>query len=1321
MNRTAPLLSPGTRFENRYEILSLLGQGGFGVVYQARQLTTGQVVAIKLMREVEHPSPARLEKRAARFLREMQLCAQLQHPHIVQLIDAGRDQHGGLYTVFAFVPGENLRDLLAREGALPPSEARRLMLQVLDALSCAHSAGVVHRDLKPSNIMILSTGARRNAVVLDFGLGALTLPPDPDLPRLTDTNDMLGTPGYAAPEQLRGVEASPSADLFAWGIIYAECLRGSPIYQGASTPEVLYAQLSPAPVPLGFENDTSPLASLLRQATHKDESLRLRDAALAFSLLENLAPGPSSGASALHAHPDAPTLAGQVLPLGEWRHLTALCYSLDPLSSPDAEEAEERARAQLNACIAEIQAARGHVVAGLGLQLLAYFGYPQAEEDDARRAARLSLRLTQTSPERPRPARLGLHSGVVLTGAPGSLGLGVGTSAAHASRLSLSAPPGETHLSAETAQLLRAHFAIEETSEARILLRERDSADLEQTPSQSRAPLIGREGEFEMLRERWERARRGAGQSALLTGEPGIGKSRLARELRASLAGTPHTAYTVRCSPDAQHSALFPIKGWLSQALEQHHAKGSAEQLAQVESQLRERGLSPASLLPFVGPLLGLASEARYPAPDVSPQRMKELTLDAILSFLFAFAEERPLLLVVEDLHWADASTLALLGQVVREAPSAGVFLLMTARPEFVPPFSTLGVQQLHLGRLDREQIDTLAERLAGKPLPQEAREQIARRTDGVPLFVEELVRMLVSAGVLQEKEDRYEVQGTLLAATIPNTLRELLGAHLDRLGRAKETAQLAAAVGREVSLALLGALSPFGADAAQEDVERLVAADLMHHKRRRGETSCVFKHALIRDAAYESLPRAARRKVHTHIAEVLERRFPEIAKSRPELLAQHHAAAEQKPRAIEYALRAAQSALVRSDNLEAQGHARAALLWLDGIDEPRARAEAELNINGALTMAVMSTQGYGSAEVAAIVRRSQELLDLLGETPHTIPTLWALFMYHHIQNHRAQARGLAERLLSIAQRDGNKSQEVATWPILGQCFYIEGKLAQSQEALERASALYDPSQHRDHAFMYGLDSRGYADLTLGLVLWLRGFPEQALARGQAAVAWARELNHATTLGLSLLYLTGIHHYQGEREQVIAVTDQLMEIVERHGLAMIRSFGGILRGWAKNDGAAALASLNELRASGQEIGLSYWLSLVAEAEAQGGNLSGALALIDECLHYAEKNEERYYLPELYNFRGDWLAESGQAEAAEESYRRALSLSDALGTKLAALRAALALSRSHVSRGQPASAAALLRPAYHALSEGHALPLVKEARALLEALAVTVSA
>ncbi|AUX20801.1 protein kinase [Sorangium cellulosum] len=1304
-------LSPGSTFEERYEIRSLLGEGGFGSVYQARQRTTGQSVALKLLR-LDHESGARTERRIARFLREAKVCAQLHHPNIVQLIDSGRSSEGVLYSVFAFAPGETLADVIAREGALAPREATHLMLQALDALACAHAQGVVHRDLKPRNIMVISSGARRNALVLDFGIGAILGgvaaggPPA----RLTATDEALGTPGYAAPEQLRGLDITTRTDLFAWGLVFLECLTGKMVYDGASAAEVLYRMLGPEPVPIPAEIERTSLGALLRRVTHKDVAARDLDARGVLQALEGLHPGSPgqhpSGSAAMspgaHAPLDGVALLEprRVQASGERRHVTAVCCVLDPVLEAarpvDDEDLDELVRRASSTCADVAAKHRGHVVAAFGHAVMLYFGLLCAEEDDAKRAARAALAIVeaiQGEREDLRRAhgarvevRIGLHSGLVQASGlreGAAAGLALGATPRLAARIAREAPPSAIVVSAEAQRLLRASFELEDEGArcaggregapgAFRLRRARADRGPPPTPDGTMGPIIGRSQEMDLLLDRWQRARQGGGQCALITGEPGIGKSRLARELRGRLVGDAHVYLEGRCSPETQNNALFPVIDALGRALELDRESSSRGRSARLEAQLARRGLAPAEAVPLLAPLFGLPIEPPYAPLQAGPQRQKELTLNAILSLLFGMAEEAPVLLLIEDLHWADPTSLALLGQFAREVPSAAVCLVLTARPEFVPPFPTTGMQQIHLSRLEAAQIGALiAELLGKKPLPRDVVEQIALRTDGVPLFVEELTRTMLEAGVLLERQDRYDLSRPLSDVEIPGTLRGLLLSRLDQLGRAKETAQIAAALGREFSEEVLLAVSRLEGAAVREDLSRLLGAGLVFRKRRLKGSGYTFKHALVQDAAYESLSRAARRQVHARIARTLEERFAGIVEARPELLARHHAGAEQKLEAIAYAQIAAQRALTQSAYAEASGHARDALEWLGATPPDRRRAELELALNGVLTQALMSTRGWADPEVKSTIDRSGALLEQLErDSPHRLPTLWSLFTYHHTASNRRAARDVAEELVSAAERSSDAGLRAAAMALRGITRYCDGEHVEARQALERAIALYDPAQHQDHGLKFGLDTQVLAKTLLAHLRWYAGDSAAAFQLVQDGIAWAREVRHVPSVAIGLLYGCQIYQFHGDRGAVEVMSGEILSLAKKHGLPAFEGYAAFLHAWAKGDASLARGIVEQLERLGCRVGLSYWGSLPAAIDAASGRLDAAIACVERCLSVCRAIDEHFYEPELYRLlavyrlrreASDEGALAALRRAAELARRQAMSLVEALAT------------------------------------------------------------
>lgn len=1351
-----------TELQGRYELLEKLGEGGFGTIYKARQITTGQTVAIKVLHLAKNATEAAQQRRLARFQREMQLCARVHHPNIVRLIDSGRAENGLVYTVFEFAPGKNLAQVLAEEGALELNQVRHLMIQLLDALACAHSLGVIHRDFKPANIMVVPTGARRNALVVDFGIGVLT-EESANGARLTVTNESLGTPAYAAPEQLRGLPSTPRSDLYSWGLIFLECLTGQRVIEGATAAELIFQQLSPEPIPLPVALADHPLGHLLRRVTRKEaeardvtaEGLLKELEALDLSGLESLSgsrerqpPQESEATASVQiAALQPPSPPFERLIEGERRQITALCCGLSISSttgvSADPEELDQLLGVQQDVCAAIVRRFEGLMAGAMGDTVLFYFGYPTAREDDARRAAKAALEITAELARRSAvlekgrqfriKAQVGLHTGMVVArelrdwtqSYPGYV---VGATPKNAARLCALVQPSTIAVSGETERLLRKHFTLKPLPppspdgagagmELFQLHEEDKPADF------SDIPLVGRERELNVVMERWNQVCCGIGHGVLLSGEPGIGKSRLAREFQAKLDGQPHTWLESRCTPTSANSPFHPIIDLLERMLDPTREASTEVRLASLEAQLSRYGFDLAEAMPLFAPLLSLPLPERWPPLlELPANKKKELTRSAILSLLFEMAEQTPVVFLIEDLHWADPSTLELLNQLVGEVGSAPVLALFSARSEFTPPWPTTAVSLLQLGRLARSEIERMALRLTqDRPLPAEVLEQITLRTDGIPLFIEELLQTMSEAGTLVERDGRYVLAHPLSDVSIPATLRDLLVARLDRLGRAKETAQVASAIGREFTAELLRAISPLSEATLEEDLNKLVSSELVSRRRRLKSPAYLFKHALVRDAAYESMLKRSRQQVHARIAKAMEERFPESITERPELLAYHHAASEQKREAIGYAQKAALGALLRSACAEAISHARGALGWLDGHEDSRARGEAELGLNGILIPALMSSTGWRSPELKATADRSLELLGLLGDSPHAAPTLWVLALFYTLGGREYdKANTILEQLIGLSRKLENPGLEAATLPMLGFSSMRQANYRQAREQLERGLALHDPVKHQDHRFVFGQDTKVGGHVVLSHILWYMGYPDQAIEHGNTAIAWARQLNHATSLGLAYIYLTLLRCEQRDWEEVLRLADAHAELAQRHGLmeqVLVMTF---FRACATRDVEVTRKMRALMEASGSEMKLSFYLRQLAQVETSTGAHEAALERVRAALRHDQEIGELYYQPALLRLEGSILLErdATATETAEDCFRRALTMAREQGGKMFELEAATSLAQLLSLRGRVDEARECLLSSLGWFTEGANTRQLTEARALLAQLGGT---
>lgn len=1371
------VISVGDIFQERYEVLAKLSEGGFGEVFQARQLTTGQTVAIKTLRQ-QHFDYS--ENQLARFRREVKLCATLHHPHIVGLIDFGTTPAGLLYIVFEYVPGRTLGDILASEGNVPVREAVRLMAQVLDALSCAHHAGIIHRDLKPGNIMLMSTGARRNAKVLDFGIGAI-LPSagDVDPNRLTGSFEQLGTPAYTAPEQLRGSQPVPASDLYAWGLVLLECLTGQRAVAGRSAAEIIHEQLTLQPIEIPPQLQGHQLGKLLRLVTAKDvvqrkittDDLLRQLEACDLSGLDlphvraprvdepNTMTTRVSGRAAEGAQPSirTPQLDGfgdtpreDATTSAERRQITAVCCSIEIVGGDaddlDFEDQDTLMRAQQERCRRIAERFNGHVASVLGHQVLICYGYPAARPDDARRAALSSLTLIDELAEESASlvqarglsieARIGIHTGLVVAqtlqrASELSLGNVLGNTPAVASRLNALAAPGTVAISEITRRLLGPDFAFEPLHEhlqgrgGRSMmifrLRRPTRATTAPLPStdQTGVSMVGRDEELALLRQRWHQSRQGMGQLIVVTGEPGIGKSRLIRELLPVIREQPHIRLEARCMPEGQNSPLRPIIELLALHLELHDGMPVEVKRERIEALLVRYHLAPVDYLPLLATLLEIPPGERFPLPQLAPQRQKSMMLDAVVALISVMASAKPVLLGIEDVHWADPTTIELLSLLIEEISTTPICVVVTARPEFSPPWRASSLTQIHLGRLEHDAVQQMVLRITkDKAIPRDLVEQMIRRTDGIPLFVEELTRNILESGALEEHESSYELVGTLSDLDIPPTLRDSLMARLDRLGPAKATAQLAAVIGREFDFELLARISPLDREALRAALNQSVAAEIIYRRRRLEGDLYHFKHALLREIAYESLLKSTRREHHARIAEALEQHWPELASTRPELLAQHYAGAQQIVKAVTHVERAAQLALHRFANVEAMAYMRQALAWLDGLKEQRPRSELELRCNMFLIQALSMLSGAGGQEVEQRIERCQTLVAEIGDQSSGFLVLIMLCMYHQMRAHHEVAAELARRALEQCDADDNPLYRMDALRVLGLVSHYMGNFQEARQYLEQSIALYDSLGGSGFNSIVGFDQKILCQTALSFVLWALGYPDQAMAEVRAIVDSSRERNSLTNFSLAAIFQAGLHHFQGEHELVRQIAREAVDISRRYGGIQGEALGTLFRCWAEHDVSGAETLLAGFSAFGQELGWSYWHSMVAESEAAIGQIDAALARLERCLETALRAKETYYLSELYRLKGEFLCRRGHVDdrrVAEECYQQAIAVAQAQSTRLLELRSTLAYCRLLAESGRQDGAIEQLRTLYGWFSEGFDTPILRDAREFLASL------
>jgi class 3 adenylate cyclase/predicted ATPase len=1070
-------------------------------------------------------------------------------------------------------------------------------------------------------------------------------------------------------------------------------------------------------------------------------------------LLEPMTTPPASGTT-----PEAAAALGPRVPEAERRQLTVLFCDLvgstDLAGRLDPEDLREVVRAYQETAAEVIARYAGHIAQYLGDGLLVYFGYPAAHEDDAQRAVHTGLGIvdalgTLNTRLQARhgvhlAVRLGIHTGPVVVGQMGGGGrhehLALGETPNIAARLEGLAPANTVVVSAVTARLVQGTFLLDDlgmhtlhgVAEPMAVSRVRGILTTpnhdEEFVTASVPVLVGREEESGLLRRRWEQSKAGLGQVVFVSGEAGIGKSALVEGLRAQVRAEGLPRITYRCSPYHTTSALYPVITHIEHLLQLAPDDAPGTKLAQLEAGLRPYGLPLAEVVPLLAGLLSIPLPAqRYAPPMWTPQQQKQQTLDTLVAWMVAEAERQPVLVAWEDLHWADPTTLELLGLVIEQAPTVPMLHVLTARPEFSPPWPPRShITPIVLNRLERLQVEALiTQRAGGKTLPAEVVHHVVAKTDGVPLYVEELTKMLLASPLLREETDQYVLTGPLRAVAIPDTLQDALMARLDQLNTAKEVAQLGAVLGREFAYELLQAIAPQDEDTLQAGLAQLVHAELLYQRGRPPRARYIFKHALIQDAAYASLLKSTRQQVHQQIAEVLEARFPASVETQPELVAQHYTAAGCAEQAVVYWQRAGQQASERSATLEAISHCTTGIELLTTLPETPAHTRQAVTLHLGLGAALQIAKGMAAPEVERAYTQARALCQQVGETPELVPVLLGLWRFYISRPQLHTARELGETLLRLAQRADDPALVVIAHYALGWTWSCLGILPAARQHLEEGIALYTSDQRRALVFRMGQDPGVACRAFAAWVLWVLGYPEQALARLHEALTLAHELSHPFSLAFARWVAAMVYQFRRDVSAVHEQAEDAIALSTERGFPLWTAMGTILRGWAlamQGQDEEGMAQVRQgiiaFRATGAALNVPYFYTVLTDVCDHLGHTEDGLQALAEAHTLVEQHEDRWWEAEVHRLRGVLLLRqpgTPQAEA-EAWFQRALDVARRQEAKALELRAAMSLSRLWQQQGKRAEAHALLAPVYGWFTEGFDTADLQEAKTLLDALA-----
>jgi predicted ATPase len=797
--------------------------------------------------------------------------------------------------------------------------------------------------------------------------------------------------------------------------------------------------------------------------------------------------------------------------------------------------------------------------------------------------------------------------------------------------------------------------------------------------------------------------------------------------LKEHVANEPHIRWECRSSEYYQNTPLFPLTDLFQRLLRFQAEDTPNEKLAKLEQTLSQYRLPLEEFVPLFAPLLSLPiPEDRYPALNLSPQRQRQKTLETIVAILLELAEQQPVLFIVEDLHWTDPSTLELLHLVIEQTPTASLLTVLTCRPTFQPSWSHRSyLTEITVNRLSHAHVEQIVTRITdGKTFPAEVLQQILAKTDGVPLFVEEITKAILESGSLKALNGHYELTGSLSTFAIPATLQDSLMARLDRLISAKGIAQLGAAIGRQFAYDLIQAVSQLDASTLQRELGRLVEAEIVYQRGLPPQASYMFKHALIQDAAYQSLLKSTRQQYHQRIAQVLEEQFPTIVDQQPELLAHHYTEEGLTEKAVYYWQKAGQSAIQRSAHVEGINHLRQGLALLQTLPETPERLQREVDLLIALGAALIATKGQAAPEVGQTYSRARQLCERLEAPRQLFPVLRGLWNYYLVRAEYQTAHKLGEQLLALAQQVQDASMLCSAHRALGATLFQRGAIAAALTHYAQGIALYDPTHHRASASLYGEDAGVLCHMFAAWALWYLGYPDQGLTRSQEALTLAQQNAHLFSLGFALSFAAVFHQFRREMPAAQEYAESAISLATEPGFPIWIASGTILRGWTlaqqgqAEEGTEQMhQGLRALRATGAEILRPLFLSLLAEVHGTMEQPEAGLTVLVEALTLVDTTGARWYEPELYRLKGELLLQQSpdnQAEA-ESCFHHALEIARHQQAKSFELRTAISLARLWQQQGKHQEAQDLLAPVYNWFTEGFDTADLKDAKKLLEEL------
>jgi class 3 adenylate cyclase/tetratricopeptide (TPR) repeat protein len=1021
---------------------------------------------------------------------------------------------------------------------------------------------------------------------------------------------------------------------------------------------------------------------------------------------------------------------------------TALSAGLDP------EDMREVIRAYQDACSGAIARYDGFVAKFMGDGVLAYFGFPRAHEDDAERAVRAGLDIAAVVAKLETPAnenlkvRIAVATGIVVVGDLVGQGSAqeqavVGETPNLAARLQALAEPGSVVIAEATRRLLGGIFELKPLGPQTLrgfdapvpawtVLREAENVSrFEASRSQGMTPFVGRQHEVALLLDRWREASKGEGQVALISGEAGIGKSRVLLALSERIGDEPHVRVRYQCSPHHVNDAFYPITRQIWHAAGFLSSEPPTARLDKLEAIIAQSGLESKESAPLLASLLSIPFEGRYPPLEMASVELKERTIAVLIALFAGLTKVAPVFALLEDAHWIDPTSLDVFSLLIDRLTGLRAALVITFRPEFAAPWTGRAhVVSLSLSRLGRPHALAMIDRVAGgKALPAEVLDQIVAKTDGVPLFVEELTKTVVESGLLRAENGAYVLASALTPLTIPSTLQDSLMARLDRLGPVKEIAQISAAIGREFSYRLLEVVSPIEGPALRDALAQLTAAELIHAGGAPPEATYVFKHALVQETAYASLLRSRRQRIHVDIARALAERFADQDDAAPAIIAHHYTEGGMAEPAARSWLSAAKLALSRSAPVEANHYVDAGLSLISRLTEGVERHSLELALQLVRVNALWSLKGYNASEVVATLTAAQKLLNVGGGTDEQrISVLSGLWSANVVEAQLELALSLACEIVEISDRSATGTFQVLGYRFLGITQSFMGRNREALDSLRQAERHRDPNRQRLPSYRFGEDPIISIHSAQVLPMALLGLVEQAARVSDELRAELPRYDHVPTVAFSMIL--GVVSLDSVLDDLEACERHSAELVaycgekkyEQHRLwgALFHACARAMRNPRADDISALRAAIDAYRRSGTCVFESLFCSYLARALLMAGDVKGADATLQDAFAFVDKSGERFWLADWHRVGGQIALKQPKPDRAqaEACFLKAIEIARRQEARLLELRAGIDLARLWREAGSPNNPGALLEPILAAIEGGETTRDVRNARALL---------